>query len=490
MPITTGFGFAARAGEKEFVLERSILKTCDALHNIIGRILMGPPRLLDGLGGDHILQSCFDFFPLVRTLGHQGLVSTVYLQDGLHADSFLRSQTARHAMLYSEEFYDGAADDAWMASRMDLVWGVKCMAHVGSNGIKWGSGRMTTETLMEDLHVGMRSLRQTSNQLRKHVRKFLVTHVTFQQDGALPWSHREKYWEMLRVDVSIMEIMRSVNPRWDPRTQTHSVAATLQDEADPFKKIESLMLYALTFRNFVQTRFGGIGVCARLWLIAESFGLEALFRQTLADPTTSKYYANAYFRICSDAKKWLCVAALAYGPIEQFILDLLEDDRFYRRKEEMCEAIRIESEWVTALPERLLAEILRVVGLEDTCMSASTYKHEVMLSLHISMGYAHIESLRSAQVCHGWLPLQNRLGSDWPGSFGTYCRLASRTASLCGCWSWSATRRAVHRWSRKGTAKVPTQALVIRCTRLSRCARELSPPRVELSRPVAGQTRA
>ena len=114
--------------------------------------------------------------------------------------------------------------------------GIRCMAHVGSNGVKWGIARLTTEQHMEDLHVGIRSLRQTSVQLRKHIRSFLVKHMTYDEEKAIPWEARRMYWEALCLDVNTLELFEEINPRWDPLTSSLTVNVALQDDPDGFEK--------------------------------------------------------------------------------------------------------------------------------------------------------------------------------------------------------------------------------------------------------------
>ena len=86
---------------------------------------------------------------------------------------------------------------------------------------------------------------------------------------------------------------------------------------------------------------------------------------------------------------WLCIGAVAWLPVESMVLALLEDDRLLCRFDEVLEDMKAESHYVAALPTALFDHIVKVVGLN---VSGAELHSEALLSMHIGVGYCHMES--------------------------------------------------------------------------------------------------
>ena len=160
-----------RIGRKRvgFLLEQTIVKTITARGEVTGSIYATPARSLETLDCWTITQAAWEHFPMLRRTGHKGLIRSVYLQDGMHYTAFAIHSKAKHKLYYTADSSPGDDDEAWQQSNYDVVLGIKCMAHACGNGVKWGTKRFTSESLLKDPHCGIRSLRQTSEQLRNHV---------------------------------------------------------------------------------------------------------------------------------------------------------------------------------------------------------------------------------------------------------------------------------------------------------------------------------
>ena len=131
---------------KEFLLERAIYKTTDPSHHITSKLYITPPKPMDeGICGWNVFGAASDQSTMLREAGHRGVIGSHYLQDGLHADNFLRRQRARHRLYYEEDIYLGDPDARYKESQMDLVFGGRCKIHTGSNGIKWAMKPWSSE---------------------------------------------------------------------------------------------------------------------------------------------------------------------------------------------------------------------------------------------------------------------------------------------------------------------------------------------------------
>ena len=97
-----------------------------------------PPRLMAGKTGWRVFGASLGE-GFLRLSNPDSSVVSVYLQDGLHAASFLRRHKARHEIHY--DFCEAESADVVFARRMkDWVFGMRCVLHVASSAIKWGRG--------------------------------------------------------------------------------------------------------------------------------------------------------------------------------------------------------------------------------------------------------------------------------------------------------------------------------------------------------------
>lgn len=110
----------------------------------------------------------------------------------------------------------------------------------------------------------------------------------------MPWSVREPFWRALGVDVDTMKLFQDANPRWDPHTQTLFVSADLRGDDKVFDKVEAFLLYAHSWINFSDGRFGGIGPCGRRCMVSLACGLDSLFKYCEDVGALSNYYSNPY----------------------------------------------------------------------------------------------------------------------------------------------------------------------------------------------------
>lgn len=153
-------------------------------------------------------------------------------------------------------------------------------------------------------------------------------------------------------------------------------------------------MYALRWENFTETIFGGVGKSSRQWLVSLAVGLDALFAETPADRRTSTYYANPYMSIQEAQRKYFAVSSFAFYPAEYLVVEFLEDDRHFRRRDELTQGIHTEADFVASIPESTFAEVAIASGLQHE--TGATLKQEIMHSLHVSLSYIYMEGLIEA----------------------------------------------------------------------------------------------
>jgi hypothetical protein len=388
---STGVLTICREGRtrKEFLLERSIYKTIDESGKISAAMTLSPPRPMDkGLKGWHIFGASLDHTSMARLQGHTGLVCSMYGQDGLHYEQFLRHHRARHRLYYHPDIFAGDADDRFLLSNMDIVLGFRCRLHINQNGVKWGLRAHSTKQLLEDVHISLKALINTSADIRDRARQFIARHLVFDVGLTTPREQREVFWKALGVPVDMLEELLVLNLRWDVASKQLLVDPRMRDDPMCISRVDACLQYCLSWISFSESRFSKTGACGRRWLLSQAVGADALYDDMVNDPEVNNgYYANGYSRCCSeDVRKFLCVAAFASLPAEAVSLELLEDDRLLRRYAELLEVFHSELDYVRNMPEGLFQEISMMAGLHS---DGAALKQWVLLSMHISAGYMH-----------------------------------------------------------------------------------------------------
>ena len=377
--------------KREFLAERSVVKTIDVHSHIVGKLMMAPSRSLDlGCTAWHIWNANLLHFPMLRELGCEGPVMRVCIQDGLHENAFGTHTQAYHSLYYEAKKRDVENDeDLIMLENTDLCFSVRCVGHVGSNGLKWGHRRFSSEEILKRIHVALRSLVSTSFTLKKRARMFIVCFAAGVPSDKHPWSERELFWQALGVDPDTMQLFKRANPVWDPIKKVLEIDCAFMESQTWIDELEKIFIFGYAWMNFSDSRFGKIGPCARKWVTSCALGLDECFKLALEDPTTSKYYANGYLQCDEEVRLWLAVASLSTYAVEAMVIDVLEDDRFFARANQLRESMDAETAYVSTLPDHVLAAILYSCGVS---MTVAEFRHQVVLSLHISRGYVYIGS--------------------------------------------------------------------------------------------------
>jgi len=376
---------------KEFLLERLVVKTMDTSRTIHSRMMLRPPRPLDdGQSCWNIMRACSEFYPTPRGCGHTGLAASVYLQDGLFSRSFVKHNHARHRLWYEAPLWNGGdEDDKWMQKQTDLVFGGRCRAHIGSSAVRWGAAHLASEKILEDVHVAVRSLRQTAHIIHRKIDQFLTRAMAWDTDAEDDWSEREKFWEALGVDVEAMEKFAEVRPRWNPTTKQLLVNPTLEHDAEAWGKAKWVVLYTCRWANFSDTRLAAVGDSCRKWLLSEAVGLASLYEDVWADKACSHYFGGGYWRLKHEQRLWMTVAAMAFRPVEDMVLETLEDDRFLARHDMIKDSMGQEVEYIMQRSRDMWDAIASAGGLE---LTGTALRAEVLHAMHVSMGYTYIEA--------------------------------------------------------------------------------------------------
>ena len=285
--------------------------------------------------------------------------------------------------------------------------------------------------------MSVRSLLNVSAGIRQHARIWLTQVLSYDDGHTIDWTERVPFWKALGADTEMLERFEAVNPRWDAALDTMFATAALRHDPNGFEKVYQLLLYVLSWVKFSDTRFAAIGKCGRRWLLSVAMGLDNLFRQVQADRKVSRYYSNGYLRCKFEVRWWLSTAALAFYPTESMMLDILEDDRFYKRRDELLATLAEEMHYVNDLPLSTFKAVVDAAGLPCT---ADELRSSVLQSMLISVGFCHKEAFEETNE----LPIRLTQGNINDNVANVAMQLNEpdepRTKQL-----WNCLRQGVHR---------------------------------------------
>jgi len=376
----------------EFLLEFGVTKTYNNEGDVVANMSMPPARpLQSGTDCFTVFSACCDMWPLPRECGYRGYLLSVYIQDGLFAKTFGGYAEARHALWYKYNKDDFDEDELWALEQKEIIVACECKLHIGARAVKWAHKRLSDEQILEDCHVALKGLVSTSAVIRERLPAFLDRAVRFNAGELLPWEDMEKRWELLGVDIEKMELLRWANPRWCRRRQKLFVDPRCEEHPDCMKKLLQVYEYSFSWTNFIESRFAGVGTSARQWLLSDMLGLDTVIDEVKADRTVSKAFLNNYNRCSQKVRLFFVVAAFSYSPIEEWLTQLMEDDRFYKHFESSYDQLIIDMNKVCEVPIDFLQEVVNTVGLTNT---AQELQNEIAVSMHISCGFFYAEACR------------------------------------------------------------------------------------------------
>jgi hypothetical protein len=272
---------------------------------------------------------------------------------------------------------------------LDWTFGMRCIDHIGHSGCKWGISAVTSDQLNTDAHVVIASLRNSSGALYSYIEEFVDTRV-FYDHGERRILDRQLFWILLGVTKpDMLAAIMEVNPWWNSSQQILSVAGQLQLDPDGVTKIISVLQYCLQWINWSDTRWTKMGSCSRLYLRSKAVGIDYLVRLVSLGKHSSndQYHIGGYERFDSfEVQRLLAIAAVSNYPMENFVLELLKDDRFMLRAAYLRGVLDRETQLVANLPNccwDFLAELVTA----DADFGGWELRHCTMRSMMVSLSY-------------------------------------------------------------------------------------------------------
>ena len=165
--------------KEEFLLQRVIFRSRIGSQDVMHQMCMPPRPLTLGRGSWNMLQATHEALLTLRDLGHDGINILVFIQDGaLHASTF-RKVRGLQAMKYERENGIVSDEDIYILGNYEWLVGIQCKAHSCSLALSWGLFSETARDHLDDCHIVIQSLINTSTQFFCHMPTFVRTYVTF-----------------------------------------------------------------------------------------------------------------------------------------------------------------------------------------------------------------------------------------------------------------------------------------------------------------------
>ena len=316
----------------EFLLEKSVMKTLSPCGRIFSSLCWDEPRSLSsGKSGWYVFAAATDHDNVIRSHKPEGIVLTMVLQDGLHAQSMGRRMQARGDLFYDCSDDNDVATDAWHPIRLkDWHFRLRCVAHSLSSAISWGLAEFSSKALLDEVHIGIASCQNTSTEIFQVVTEYVYDYSAFQRSD-FSEEQRRNFWLLLGVDHKILPEVLAVDPRWDSSQGRLLLNPDLQLKPGWRDSAESVIMYFLRWRGFSETRWAGVGPCCRMFIASMYVGLDKLVKLVYDRPGLSTYYLGGFGKLGHQGRLYMTIAAVACKPVESVNLEVMQDDRFLKR---------------------------------------------------------------------------------------------------------------------------------------------------------------
>ena len=111
---------------------------------------------------------------------------------------------------------DVYADDAARQRSFCSTWvvGTKCKSHARRNAVVWSLARYSDPDVRDSAHIRIKSLRNTSDELRRKIEEFVRTRARGVERAAEP-EHVRMWWEWAQIRPDLMNFFVTADPVWD-----------------------------------------------------------------------------------------------------------------------------------------------------------------------------------------------------------------------------------------------------------------------------------
>ena len=272
--LSSGRSLVRKGGQGvEFLIEKAFLKSFSSVGEPMVCCLTRDPRpLAKGKGAWQCFQAAVDFFPMVRTMGHKGIIVNHYGFDRALYSSLQRKMQQRHKLFYQiQSETDEAA--AALGALTEWVVTTPCANHDCQNSLRWGLMSLgPNEEVLKRLWVVIESQRNGFSLLVGHLESFITEALSF-VDEEFEEEVVVAFWHGLGVEPEIAEFLAMYNVHWQDGALKVNLSAN-NPEADLVGKLYTAMLSTFQTKKFTDSRWLTIGDSCRTLVASWALGLE------------------------------------------------------------------------------------------------------------------------------------------------------------------------------------------------------------------------
>ena len=278
------------------------------------------------------------------------------IQSALVWDGALVSPCSRLHRQYMTAFHHAKKQElsvgaAYMFELLHWFFSARCAMHIAHGALKRALAKFVADkTLMKSSWIVLSSLRNSIGQLHRCGKSWINQRQHF-EDWLMPVDVQNVLWRCLGLPSEVIDMLLMLQLRFEngqlkvAKAQRHS--KTLSND------IMNVLLAVWRFTEFTESRFIGLGSCARTMIASTLLGLEDLIKFIRDRPNESQWYLNGFSRYDAGVKELMCICAFAAFLPESLISILMADDRLTEVHSQIQEEIADEMSWIHGVPSGL-----------------------------------------------------------------------------------------------------------------------------------------
>ena len=267
-----------------------------------------------------------------------------------------------------------------------------CCCHAVHNAVKWALGLENRAETGKLLWTVVASIRSSYLELQGGLMDFIHTRCVF---GRHPWLLPVEDAIQLYTLMGVAEDMMDLYTQFQPFYLDGALhIACAEDNADVIdEQLAALLLHALKFVGYSDSRWCSLGDSSRCVLLCLSLGLPAMIEigQTMKKSQFCLEGAEHIHNpeLCS----LILEASLVTASPDALLTTMLADDRLFMIEDKLVEIMRTEMQYVHGISPLVWQRLLRITGEQR---SWPMLRSDVIYQLHIAHSYIYEHVLRVA----------------------------------------------------------------------------------------------
>lgn len=162
----------------DLLLQRGYFKTTSTSGNDqIALLLAEPLSLSIGKGTWNVFAASCKLFPMIRGLGHEGIILCHVAADRALEGSLQRVVHQRNEAFYEEGVGPELGEDRGILHLLQWFVHTACGSHDCHKALQWGGAQCASPEVISDHHIIIESLRNSLSILHGHLRPFLMANM-------------------------------------------------------------------------------------------------------------------------------------------------------------------------------------------------------------------------------------------------------------------------------------------------------------------------